>query len=77
MSKTASKTAMEELHAQLAKALETALKTDPSASIMAVAAKFLKDNGIEVAPGVSNSQLDDLAETLEEELPFGAEHQAH
>ena len=52
----ASEEALGELHSALATALSNAIKSnDCAASIMAVAAKFLKDNNITCTPGTDNA----------------------
>lgn len=63
----ASEDALGDLHAQLARVLESALqKVDPetglpAANILNVARQFLKDNHIEVGPGANKGALQGLA----------------
>jgi hypothetical protein len=64
--KKATEDTLGQLHADLAETLSAALKKLdedglPSASILSVARQFLKDNKIEVGPGVKAGPLQGLA----------------
>lgn len=75
MSKAASKAALEELHAALAEQFKTVIKTEPTAAVLSAAAKFLKDNHIEAAPG--SPAMEELKDALEEQLPFSSPQAPH
>jgi hypothetical protein len=76
MSKSAQEHELQALHAQVAKTLKDEIATDyfeesgekkpKSASLLAVAVKFLKDNGIEPARGANNKALDELSRKVDE-----------
>lgn len=60
----------EQLHEGVVDELLDQLRDEPSHQVLAVAAKFLKDNGIEVAPG---STAGSGLRKLLDEMPFESE----
>ena len=75
MTKKADNDALNGLHSLLAEVLQKQIAGEEvAASVLAVAAKFLKDNGITASPG--HEGMSELQKALEDHFPDVAEEEA-